>query len=257
MDDPLRNVNLRPPTAKGPEGTLSKEQIDQFQQFNQESAAAQQRATAVDDEPEPQQTEVKPDPLSAEELKSLSEMQMLLMRSEELQLQDNIDRIRTAERTVKRNKRIAKSLPDVKLSELLLKDFIAMEIHISADYVVVFRTVNNHVSVDASEVAREILDAAPKTAEVPLNATYMIQLANLACGLVKIGDVMLAAHEIHKIKPGETEVRRSRIREALDRLRNYPDSFLEDLISIQTLFNAHVRKGIQTEGFVESEVGKY
>lgn len=252
--DPLRDVALSPGKAKGVHASLSPEQIDNLNAAQHDARAAE--AAASPEAEEEKFEEVKPEDLSAEDIKALTEMRQLLMTSESLALQDSMERVQVAKRLAERNRKISENLPPLSLGELLMNDFIAIKIRISEDYDVTFRTVSNSVTVDASEVAREMMANAPKTASMIVNVTYMISIAKLACGLVEISGAPLQAQEIHQFEDSEVKERRDKIRETMHRLRKFPDELLEDLISLQTMFTAHVRKGIQTNGFVDSEVGK-
>jgi len=253
IGDPLESVDL---TVPRPDAGRPEQSVAAIDGFKAAANAAQSRVPVVDpvtasseaDSPEEVATRV-----TQENHETLAQMSEILSGAQRLQAEREIQDLESLRRTIERNKQIHDALPPIRVSDLLLSDYITQEVSISEDYSLTFRTVSTEVGFDAAETAATVLAEWPKEAKAPGNIVFMQQLANLVCGLTHLCKAPRHAQAIHQVDDrGE---RQKMIAVRMKELLRLPPEALQDMFAHQALINARVRNAFGHAGWVAKNVG--
>jgi len=245
----LRGIELRK-AETGPVQGLSAATVDAFKKTANEirTKATQQDSTA---EKEPEEiAQSKLEPLEHQDLVDLS-LQADAMRLSNLMMREQIEE---STQILERMKQIEERLPPLRLSDLLLRDFVEQLISISEEYTLLFRTVDAEIELDLDLVCREIARGFGETGQAIENQTFLLQVATLVSGLVSFSGQEMHARAIHAEK--DVKARRDLIRQTTLQFLRKPGVMLQDLFRHQAAFTARVRKVFNTTGYVRQQVGK-
>ncbi len=263
---PLHSVPLvrQKTTDGGPQASAAA--VAGFQQQVQQNAeeTAKQQSDSLGTEAEEAEVEVPQPELSEQELAAAMQFRALVdmngMDASNLAAQ-----AADLRKQHERNKQIEKRLSPIRLSDLLLRDYVSQEIpvvlrsgnpgdaHYDPGFSITFRTISADLELDCGEVARELCEDWPKEGGTAPTQTFILQVATLVCGLTHIDTAPQPADELHGIT--DVKERRTLLAQHTRTFLKKPIPLLNELFSHQRMFIARVRKVLSHAGYMQSEVG--
>jgi hypothetical protein len=261
---PLHSVPLVKQKATGEGPQASAAAVAGFQQQVQQNAASVAEQQNAGMETEEGAQEVPQPGLSEQELAAALQFRALVDMN-------GMDATNLAEHAHdlkmqhERNRQIEGRLKKLRLSDLLLRDYLSQEIPIAvssgtpgaADYdpgfSVTFRTISAELELDCGEIARDICEEWPKEGGTAPTQTFVLQVATLVCGLTHIDTAAQVADELHTI--ADVKMRREALAAHTRKFLQKPIPLLNELFSHQRMFIARVRKVLSHAGYMEHAVG--
>lgn len=244
--DPLKSVPLHRPSNKAQKAELTGEELEKL------SAAAQ---TKPPEETKEEKPEVDIPGIDPEELGYMLEMQSILQDTTigaKQRLRQLEDRRKEIQRNEDLEERLKKESP-IRLSDLLLKDYVAQEVTVVPDeYFFTFRTLSNHLDITIDAAVERIISQWSELKDTSYKV-HLQRVATLACGLESLCGAAGPAARINSLS-GEDQVKA--IVEETNKLLKKSHQILEDLMTHQALFILRVRKIVSLAGYTEQEAGK-
>jgi hypothetical protein len=261
---PLHSVPLvkQKPTDGGPQASAAA--VAGFQQQVQQNAesAAQQQSNEL--ETEAAEVEVPQPELSEQELAAALQFRALVDMNG-MDAANLASQAADMRKQHERNKQIEKRLKPIRLSDLLLRDYVSQEIQVvlpsgtpgsdnyDPGFSITFRTISADLELDCGEVARELCEDWPKEGDTAPTQTFVLQVATLVCGMTYIDTSPQPADDLHSIS--DVKERRTKLAQHTRSFLKKPIPLLNELFSHQRMFVARVRKVLSHAGYMECEVG--
>lgn len=258
--DPIKGVQLTPPKSAPDNPSLGASSIENLKSLHEATQAKQARGESHRDEDEEAEEAQVPQPiLDPAELESLAEMQqMFALTSSQVAIEQNSARIADQKKGWDRMKQLEKRLEPIRLSDLLFKDTVSQKVPITEDYYLEFSTIPSTLELWLAEVSSEYIKRWPEQAKSALSRQYVLQVATLTCGLIKVCDKPMPAMQIMEMvsnSSGEESIKTA-IEAGMELLMRKSEPVLQDMMNHHANFTARVRRVMGHAGYVQQETGK-